>query len=262
MSDFRIILSTKADGNLSFLHGDRAEVESNRAAFYAAHGINARDIAFIEPRHTGSVAVVGRKGKAKVEGETISVLEPFLKAPAIDADFPDYLTAFDGLVTFDPTASVALLSADCVPLVVIDEVTGLHGILHVGLLGLLNDITGAFAEILRSHSIPADRIKFYFGPHISASDYDLSKSGMWKRVGTQALERCPWLDQFISRRDGGQFLDLAGALKFRLVHIGALSGNMTFDSRSTAEEGSEFFSHYLAKRNGVPNGRFMTVVGK
>jgi copper oxidase (laccase) domain-containing protein len=251
IAGFRVILSVRADGNMSSAHGEAGEAEARRGAFCGSHGIDHSKVAFIEACHTGSVALVGRLTTV-----------PFLRAPIIDADFPAYLTAFDGLLSLDQDIPIALLSGDCVPLVVADEVTGLHGILHVGLLGLLNDITGTCAQVLGSLSIPADRVNFHLGPHISADSYDLSKSGMWKRVGEQALERCPWVGEFISHRDGGDFLDLARALESRLAHIGALPSRISVDGRDTAGQSGAFFSHFRAVQEGIQNGRFMTLVGR
>jgi len=259
---FRVILSTRADGNMSSAHGEVTEVEARRGAFCASHGIDHSKVAFIEACHTGSVALVEKgSGIGPSLSERFS-LTPFLRVPTIDADFPAYLTAFDGLLSFDSDIPVALLSGDCVPLVVVDEMTGLHGILHVGLLGLLNDITGTFARVLNSLSVPVDRVNFYLGPHISAQSYNLSKSGMWKRVGEQALERCPWIGEFISHRDGGDFLDLARALESRLAHIGAVSSRISVDGRDTVGQSSAFFSHFRAVQEGIQNGRFMTLVGR
>jgi polyphenol oxidase len=228
--------------------GDPAEVVARRSVFCSARGIDPARIAFIEACHTGSIALI-KKG-----GERL----PFMKAPAISADFPSYLTAVDGLLSLDPEVPVALLSADCVPLIVVDEVTGLHGILHVGLLGLLNDIVGTCAEALASLSIPVSRVSFHLGPHIGAASYDLSKSGMWERVGTEAREKCPWIGEFINPAG---FLDLGKAVEARLLAIGAVAEHVSRDGHDTAGAGDKFFSHYKAQRKLVENGRFMTLVG-
>lgn len=255
----RVLASTTSDGNLSFVWGEKSEVQANRDRFFASQGIKESDTVFIDARHTGSIACVSRAGEGRV-GESSLVFDPFIKAPAIDADFSEYLTAYDGLLTFDKRLHIALLSADCVPLVVVDEETGLHGILHIGLLGLLNDITGTLADVLARYSVPASRLNLYFGPHISATDYDLMKSGMWDRVGVQALEKCPWLETYIKREGNQAFLDLASAVAYRLEIIGCSRERMLIDERTTAAPASEFFSHYLAKRNGVENGRFVTII--
>lgn len=262
LGGFRVILSTKADGNMSALYGDGDEVSARRDAFCRAHGVNPSDIVFIEPRHTGSLALVSREEGGATGGAVAFEYDPFMKASAIDADFSDYIDAVDGLLTVDPTIAVALLSGDCVPLVLADEETGLHGILHVGLLGLLNDITGTLGDALTAMLVPIWRVKFYMGPHISAMQYDLSKSGMWERVGKQALEKCPWIADFIDHRTGGAFLDLAAALDSRLALIDVKPESIVRDSRGTAEIGSEFLSHFKSKRENVPNGRFMTLVGR
>ena len=228
--------------------GDPVLAEANRASFCARYGIDHAKVACIEPCHTGSVAVIKKGGERQA----------FMKAPAISADFPSYLTAVDGLLSLDPDVPVALLSADCVPLIVVDEVTGLHGILHVGLLGLLNDIVGTCAEVLGSLSIPLDRVRFHLGPHIGAESYDLAKSGMWQRVGAEALKTCPWIREFITPEG---FLDLGRAVESRLFAIGAVAEHIRHDGRDTASAGDELFSHYKAQRKLAENGRFMTLVG-
>lgn len=228
--------------------GDPAEVLARRSAFCSARGIDHARIAFIEACHTGSVALIKKGGERQA----------FMKPPAISADFPSYLTAIDGLLSLDPKVPVALLSADCVPLVVVDEVTGLHGILHIGLLGLLNDIVGTAAVALDSLSIPVARVRFHLGPHIGAASYDLSKSGMWERVGAEALEKCPWIGEFIMSTG---FLDLGKAVEARLFAIGALAERISNDRHDTADASDEFFSHYKAQRKLAENGRFMTLIG-
>jgi polyphenol oxidase len=228
--------------------GDPAEVLTRRSAFCSDHGIDHARIAFIEACHTGSVALI-KKGRER---------QAFMKPPSISADFPSYLTAIDGLLSLDPDVPVALLSADCVPLVVVDEVMGLHGILHVGLLGLLNDIVGTAAVVLASLSVPVARVRFHLGTHIGAASYDLSKSGMWERVGTEAQEKCPWIGEFITSEG---FLDLGRAVESRLIAIGAVAEHISHDGRDTAGAGDEFFSHYKAQRKLAENGRFMTLIG-
>jgi copper oxidase (laccase) domain-containing protein len=82
---------------------------------------------------------------------------------------------------------------------------------------------------------------------------------MWERVGTEAREKCPWIGEFITPEG---FLDLGKAVEVRLLAIGAVAEHISHDGRDTADVGDEFFSHFKARNKLVPNGRFMTLIGR
>src|ERR1041385_5798405 len=134
LGQFLIEFSTKADGNLRYAFGDKDVVEGNRVSFARRVGIDYDDVLWIDPSHSANVCII----------DSCEVpLETYSQRATIDCDlFKGYETGFDGMLTFDPSKLIGVLTADCIPLLVWHHETSLHGIVHVGLLGLLNNIVG------------------------------------------------------------------------------------------------------------------------
>ena len=239
---------------MSVSYGEQNDVLLRREQFWSDHQIDPRNVVFIEPCHTGSIAMVSRTAGG-------FALQKTLRKPTIDCTFAGYNTGIDGLLTFDADTYIAVLTGDCVPLAFVDDATGLHGILHVGLLGLLNGITLTLSEVLETHSIPIDRLRFHLGPAISRDNYDLTCSGLWPCIETQVSERCGWMEAYTMKCNGSLMMDLPSALVSQLRCVGARGDAISRSAGCTAAPTSDFFSNYLAKQVGVPNGRFITVIG-
>lgn len=102
----------------------------------------------------GAAAVVRRAGDPQSAGE-----------PLPDADI---------LISDDPSLALAIQTADCVPVLIADRVTGAVAAAHAGWRGLAAGVPGATVAALAGKlgSAPADLIAA-IGPSISAARYEV-----------------------------------------------------------------------------------------
>lgn len=250
---FRVITTTKAGGNMAVTFGDPSEVRSRRAQVLRSAGVDTERLAFLDPTHSANIAL------AELEhGKT--ELRRFDYKPIVSHESERCTTAIDGVVTFEPNLPVGLLTGDCIPLALVHPETGLHGLIHIGLQGLLNGIIDNLSSVLEQLGVERAGVVMHLGPSISATSYDLSQSVLWQNISEQAKVVTPWIFQFVTRRGDSLFLDLPGAATARLHETGFTESSISRSNECTARDDSRFFSHYYARRNGKPNGRFMTVI--
>ena len=143
--------------NLSFNVGDEpAAVLENRRRAAAALGARLDDVVVAEQVHGAVAAVVGaadrgrgaRPGAAAVPGA-------------------------DALATADPGTTLAVLAADCVPVVLYDPVAHVLACAHAGWRGTVAAAAAAAVEAMRSlGSRPADVVAG-LGPAIAADRYQV-----------------------------------------------------------------------------------------
>ncbi len=190
--------------NLARHVGDlKEDVTSNRALASKEFG----NLAFMNQVHGDQVVVV----------DSVSAYEP---------------TA-DALVSAQPGVSLAVLVADCIPLLLwSDEVIAA---VHVGRRGLCSDIALRTLEVMRA--LGAQEIRGAMGPSICGKCYEVGED-----VYQQVVADYPAAASLTSRSSKG--LDLAKALKTQLFDLGV---STTSSSRCTAEDAS-LFSY---RRDGV-----------
>jgi hypothetical protein len=121
---------------------DPAAVATNRERFTAA--IGARDVVFVE----------------QVHGDTVlEVAEPFAGAPP----------QADGLVTRVPGLALAMMVADCVPVLLADPAAGVVGAAHAGRAGTVAGVARRVAEAM--HDLGAREITARLGPSVCPRCY-------------------------------------------------------------------------------------------
>jgi YfiH family protein len=195
-----------ASNNLARHVGDDAAVvDQNRRSILTLAG----DIQFMQQVHGDTVAVVD--GAAKVEPQA------------------------DALVTAESGITLAVLVADCIPLLLWDDVEQIVAVVHVGRRGLLNEI--ALRTLTVMNSMGAMQIQGLLGPSICGQCYEVGDE-IYEEVSTVFP-----LARSVSAR-GNLSLDLPSALTDTLSTLGVQV------SRSTicTVENSNYFSF---RRDGV-----------
>lgn len=249
-----VAFSRRSDGNMAFNHGQREEVLENRRRFLRRHGLRLSDLHVFDPSHSNNVLVYPR-GPAAEEARL------FRGQPPVEAELPSYLDGTDACLTLSRSKHIGLLSGDCVPLVAIGPGEGIYGIVHVGLLGLVNRVIPTLRQALAAYALEMSAFDFVLGPSISAEHYDLRLSGLWSRIGTESLARDPSLHSYIVEKDSRLLFDLSRLLVHQLIEAGALPDRIHRHSESTAAPDSLFFSNFAQRHQGGPRGRFLTIVG-
>jgi YfiH family protein len=143
--------------NLSLSVGDEsANVLENRRRLAAALDASPADFVFARQVHGAGVRVVGERDRGS-------------GAYSLD----DAIDGADALVTSTPGVTLAILTADCLPVVLHDPVAGVLACVHAGWRGTVAGVTAAAVAVLRDlGSRPADVIAG-LGPAIAGDRYQV-----------------------------------------------------------------------------------------
>jgi hypothetical protein len=195
------------------------------------------------------------------------------------SDPPDHVLAGDGLITRTPGILLAVLTADCLPIIVVD--TRLHavGVFHAGWRGTLKRIAEkGVGEMRRQFGSRPTDLKAAIGPGIRACCYQVGAEIRDKFDGQfsyakelfretkesdEVREKYPLL--FLSARAPGHselpqkiFLNLAEANWRQLIEAGVPAKNVFDLDQCTSCRPDLFFSHREEK--GM-TGRMIAAVG-
>ncbi len=143
--------------NLSLTVGDDPScVLENRRRLAAAFGTSLDDFVFARQVHGPGVRVVGEADRGS---GTVSL--------------DDAIADADALVTASPGVVLAILTADCVPIVLHDPVAGVLACVHAGWRGTVAGVTAAAVAAMQGlGSRPSDVIAG-IGPAIAADRYQV-----------------------------------------------------------------------------------------
>ena len=257
--------------NLGFTRDDsRAAVERNREAFLRAIGA-CRDS---RPRLSG---------RAKLDSRSFW---PVITLRQIHSDIirrvdsvPDAPLTGDGLITTTPNLLLAVQTADCLPVILVDTKRQAVGVFHAGWRGTVKRIVekGVGQMILHFGSRPRD-LKGAIGPGIQGCCYQIGEEVRTKfesqfsyaatlfrevRESDPVCEKYPLL--FMTARPPGHgeeppkiFLDLVEANQQQLLAAGLPKKNIETSPLCTNCRTDLLFSY---RGNKGKTGRMMGVVG-
>lgn len=153
----------------------------------------------------------------------------------------------DALLTRLAEATLLLLYADCVPVVLVAPGPAV-AVVHAGWRGALQGIAGlTVGALVRDSGTEAAEIQAYIGPHIGACHYEVGPDVMSQFFNTFGT---------VSRaRSGG--LDLDAAVRLSLVSAGVPQWRITSLGACTAEETERFYSY---RAEGGMTGRHGALV--
>jgi len=247
--------------NLGFTADDsRATVERNRRAFASAL-TNAPRASARKPSATASLR--------QIHSDIIHCISELPREPL----------AGDGLITDTPGILLSVLTADCLPVILVDTKRRAVGVFHAGWRGTIQRIVEKGVGEMRRHfgSRPAD-LKAAIGPGIRGCCYQVgqevrdqfeSQFGYSNELFRETKEtneiheRYPLL--FLTSRAPGHselpkqiFLDLAEANRRQLTSVGVPARNISDVGLCTSCHLNRFFSHRAEKGK---TGRMMAAVG-
>jgi polyphenol oxidase len=222
--------------NLSLSVGDDpAAVLENRRRVAAALGADPGDFVYARQVHGGRAQVVtaadrGRGGQA----------------------LADAIGHADALVTTDPGTALAILVADCVPIVLLDPVARVLACVHAGWRGTVARVAAAALEAMTALGARPAGVLAGIGPAIAPDRYQVGDevaSEVRRGLGSIAGE--------VLRPDGpGKWLlDLWTANRRVLADAGVPAAQIHLAAVPTGPEPGAFFSHRAAQ----PAGRFALV---
>ena len=224
--------------NLGGHVGDDPEaVAENRRRLASALGVDRLTVA--DQRHTDRVAVV----------------TPALAGRGHDgvADSAAAFPATDAMITAVPGAALAILVADCAPVVLFDPVRRAAGVAHSGRAGTLRGVVPKTVEAMTAAfgTAPGDLL-IGIGPAIGAASYEIGPAEVTE---VTAALGAPAARLLAPTRQGHALFDLTGAIRGQLRSAGIPDANVHDLAIDTKTATDDFFSDRAAR----PCGRFAAV---
>ena len=113
---------------------------------------NVEEVQYIRQIHSDKVYVYSKGDKEFIENEG------------------------DAIVTNEKSVIIGAFTADCVPVILVDENKGVIGAVHSGWKGTFNDISKkAIEKMIVDFNCNVKNIKAYIGPHIRQCCYEVSE---------------------------------------------------------------------------------------
>jgi polyphenol oxidase len=159
----------------------------------------------------------------------------------------------DALITSDPGVVLAVMLADCVPVIVFDPQTPAVGVAHAGWGGTVHHVVRNAVEAMqREFGSDPSRMLAGIGPSIGPSSYEVGGE-----VADCATREFPDASVIRAKADGRFLFDLWSSNVADLTDAGVPRANIEIAEIDTYESVERFFSD----RRQRPTGRFLAVAG-
>lgn len=150
-------------------------------------------------------------------------------------------------------------TADCVPILIGDHVTGAFAAVHAGWKGTAKSIVSkAVAQLTVSYgAVPSDLI-CALGPAACGRSYEIGEDV----IEAFAADLPDGGKYFTPTRDGHALVDLHAANRDQLIDSGVKPDNIFVSALCTMERPDLFFSYRLEKQKLGRTGRLLSVIGR
>ncbi|WP_343710186.1 peptidoglycan editing factor PgeF [Mycobacterium sp.] len=230
----RRVTTTRAGGvsappydtfNLGDHVGDQpAAVAANRSRLTAAIGLGADRVVWMNQVHGDRVGVVDAPHPAAVGGRV----------------------GTDALVTGTPRLALAVLTADCVPVLLADARAGVVAAVHAGRVGAQRGVVARAVEAMLALGAHPGDISALLGPAVSGRNYEVPAA-----MAAEVEAALP--GSRTTTAAGTPGLDLRAGIACQLASLGVTA--IDVDPRCTVDD-SRLFSH----RRDTLTGRSASVV--
>src|SRR5271168_2962421 len=200
---------------------DPAAVAANRARLAVAVGLGADRVVWMSQVHGDRVEVVDEPRDSAVEDT-------------------------DALVTSTPRLALAVVTADCVPVLLADARAGVIGAVHAGRVGAQRGVVTRAVEAMLGLGSQVGDISVLLGPAVSGRNYEVPAA-----MADEVEAALP--GSRTTTAAGTPGLDLRAGIACQLRDLGVTS--IDIDPRCTVADRS-LFSH----RRGAPTGRLASLV--
>lgn len=194
---------------------DPAAVARNRVLLAEACGVEPSRITWMRQVHGAEVARV---------------------AGPVDGEYPEC----DAVFTAAPGLPLAVLTADCAPVLLADPDAGLVGAAHAGRAGMAAGVVPALIRAMTAAGADASRMRALIGPAVCGGCYDVPEE-LRARVSAAVPQA------YCVTRRGRPGLDITAGIAAQLAAAGVQS--VQRDGRCTAES-RELYSHRRDRRTG------------
>lgn len=161
----------------------------------------------------------------------------------------------DGMMTDRPGKLLAILTADCVPVLVVDRAKRVVAGFHAGWRGTVQGIVeSGVARMQSEFGSRAEDLSAAIGPCIGACCYTVGEA-----VRTEFRARFEYGNELFRGNDGqALYLDLVEANRRQLLEAGLQTDSIHVPGQCTGCHADQFFSHRMS---GGKTGRMMSVIG-
>ncbi len=174
----------------------------------------------------------------QVHGTHVEVVD----SPCATGAFDDT----DALVTATRGLALAVVTADCVPVLLSEATVGVIGAVHAGRVGAANGVVLRTVEAMQDLGARPENITVLFGPAVSGPNYEVPEE-----MAAEVEAQLPGCRTTTSR--GTPALDLRAGLARQLQGLGIRA--IDADPRCTFAD-VDLFSH----RRGAPTGRLASLI--
>jgi len=212
---------------------DPVAVAANRRRLATAIGLPPKD------RGHGEKIDKGAKGirwMNQVHGVHVEVVEG--PGGAVDNA--------DGLVTRAPLLALAVVTADCVPVLMADARAGVIAAVHAGRVGAQRGIVARALETMVGVGADVENVSVLLGPAVSGANYEVPAE-----MAAEVEQSLP--GSRTTTRGGTPGLDLRAGIAAQLRTLGVTA--IDIDPRCTVVD-RDLFSH----RRDAPTGRLASLV--
>jgi YfiH family protein len=199
---------------------DPAAVAANRLRLADAIGLGPDGVVWMNQVHSDRFVVVDRPGP--VDGDA------------------------DGLVTTTRGLALAVVTADCVPVLMADARVGVIAAVHAGRVGAQNGVVLRAVETMVGSGARAEDISVLLGPAVSGRNYEVPEA-----MAAEVEAVLPGSRTVTGRGSPG--LDLRAGIARQLTGLGISA--ISVDPRCTVAD-PNLFSH----RRDAPTGRLASLV--
>lgn len=192
----------------------------------------------------------------EVEAENLITVHQVHSAKAVIVDGPmAERPKADAMVTATPGVALAVLTADCQPVLFADAENGVVGAAHAGWRGALDGVLDTTIEAMEGLGAKREAISAVIGPSISQRAYE---------VGPEFLEEFidddPDNQRFFANGEGDRYLfDLPAFGQHRIRQAGV--GGAEWTRHCTYSDPERFFSYRRATHaNEADYGRLISAI--
>jgi len=211
-SSLKLIIAQSqiVDGNMSFARGDADEVIKNRNMFLGRYGLKLENLIAPHLVHGNNCELVDSSSKSR-------------GAYTLDDAIPDT----DALITDDPGLTLAVTTADCLPVFIWDEELTRVGIAHAGWKGLADGVLKKTVRKLKDvHDGNLYNVHAHIGVGIGKCCYTVDTDRLKRFFG---LGLC-----HIHDREGeAVHLDLKEIARLQMKREGLREENITIEDECT-----------------------------
>jgi hypothetical protein len=200
---------------------DPVAVAANRRRLGESIGLGADRVVWMNQTHGDRVAVV--------DGPVASAIDDV-----------------DGLVTARPRLALAVVTADCVPILMADARRGVVAAVHAGRVGAQNGVVVRAVEAMVRMGTRVEDVSVLLGPAVSGRNYEVPDE-----MAAEVEAALPGSRTTTARGTAG--LDLRAGITRQLADLGIAA--IAIDPRCTVDD-TDLFSH----RRGAPTGRLASLV--